>query len=690
MQNQSGKVMLACKICSKSYSSVGPFKRHMKTHDGKEKGEQMDEEMLEPSDLTSDDLGPAADVEKGTTVWYEDKNDSLNDSSGELSYLLRLNNDSFLNAANEAEDNLGLNYEDDWFNNINDLQFESEFAQEVMRSSMEHKDKCNECKNTKEELSRLKQHMQRQQVVIEKYEKASKAAELTKNHLRNTLKKKDSEIIELTQKLDSTHQDNRTPIGNKLTDYKLDKILKQVDDLSVDNLRRPTWSDLTMAKIEIIAAIKKSNEPMQGVPQEGVQQTVPEEAHSQNSRRQARSGPMQSVPQEGGQQTVPEEAYSQISHSQPRHEPMSKLQNLVLISQMMWYLQSVSQEGGQPTVPEEAHSQNTLRQSRSGPMHSVPQEGVQQTVPEEAHNQNSHRQPRYGPMQSVPQGGVHQTVTEEAHSLNSHRQPRSEPMRSVSQEGVQRAVPEEAHSQNSCRQQLGPGTVKFEDNIREVTAILGDSVTHNLNQAVVERATSTFLHIPGRKGSNGAKTRRCYTARKGGRFVNNNYCEMLPTILKEARVDNLVMQAPIADITNLATLVEEGKTDKASELARDSSAVMVHLAKRAIEEYPSISKVIVIKRPIRLDNLESLSKFSNDVLEQKITNLNSNKILVAEHNVNYQGLSKEDVFGTPSARNDGVHMNGRLGRKAFTTSMINVLNSCGILSKAKQQTLNHM
>ena len=269
--------MLACKICSKSYSSVGPFKRHMKTHDGKEKGEQMDEEMLEPSDLTSDDLGPAADVEKGTNMWYEDENDSLNDSSGELSYLLRLNNDSFLNAANEAEDNLGLNYEDDWFNNINDLQFESEFAQEVRRSSMEYKDKCNGCKNTKEELSRIKQHMQRQH---EKYEKASKAAELTKNHLRNTLKKKDSEIIELTQKLDSTHQDNRTQIGNKLTDYKLDKILKQVDDLSVDNLRHPTWSDLTMAKIEIIAAIKKSNEPMQGVPQEGVQHTVPEEAHS--------------------------------------------------------------------------------------------------------------------------------------------------------------------------------------------------------------------------------------------------------------------------------------------------------------------------------------------------------------------------------------------------------------------------
>ena len=64
------------------------------------------------------------------------------------------------------------------------------------------------------------------------------------------------------------------------------------------------------------------------------------------------------------------------------------------------------------------------------------------------------------------------------------------------------------------------------------------------------------------------------------------------------------------------------------------------------------------------------------------------KISVIDHNIAVQGLTKEDVFGVKSERNDGVHMNGKHGKKAFTNSMINVIKSCGISKQKRIIKLN--
>ena len=148
----------------------------------------------------------------------------------------------------------------------------------------------------------------------------------------------------------------------------------------------------------------------------------------------------------------------------------------------------------------------------------------------------------------------------------------------------------------------------FSKNKREITAILGDSITHNLNTAELERKTATFIHLPGRKGSAGAKTRKCYTASRGKRIPENNFCEKLPIILGEAKVDNLILQASANDITNLK---DEANMEEATAKAEESSMLMVHLANRATREYPQIKKVVILTRPPRLDTLSELSEKSN-------------------------------------------------------------------------------
>ena len=172
--------------------------------------------------------------------------------------------------------------------------------------------------------------------------------------------------------------------------------------------------------------------------------------------------------------------------------------------------------------------------------------------------------------------------------------------------------------------------IMFSKNTRVIMALLGDSITHNINTAEVERQTSKFIHLPGRKGSAGAKTRRCYTARRGKRFPENNFCEKLPIILGEAKIDNLILQASANDITNLK---DEENMEEARAKAEESSRLMVHLANRATREYPQIKKVVILTRPPRLDALSDLSEKSNIAIKEEAIKYRNDKMNIVEHNI---------------------------------------------------------
>ena len=124
--------------------------------------------------------------------------------------------------------------------------------------------------------------------------------------------------------------------------------------------------------------------------------------------------------------------------------------------------------------------------------------------------------------------------------------------------------------------------------------------------------------------------------------------------------------------------------EEARAKAEESSRLMVHLANRATREYPQIKKVVILTRGPRLDALSDLSEKSNIALKEEAIKYGNGKINVVEHNIALQGLTKENVFGVKSERNDGIHMN----KQAYTHSIINVLKSVGIAKKKIMSKLN--
>ena len=153
-------------------------------------------------------------------------------------------------------------------------------------------------------------------------------------------------------------------------------------------------------------------------------------------------------------------------------------------------------------------------------------------------------------------------------------------------------------------------------------------------------------------------------------------------------MDNLILQSSANDITNLKPDITTENIVEIQSKADETSRLMVHLADRATREYPNINKVVILALPPRLDSLSEISEKANNALKEEVKKYNNDKICVVEPNIALQGLTKENVFGSKSERNDGVHMNGKHGKEAYTNSIINALKSSGIANKKKNTKLN--
>ena len=78
--------------------------------------------------------------------------------------------------------------------------------------------------------------------------------------------------------------------------------------------------------------------------------------------------------------------------------------------------------------------------------------------------------------------------------------------------------------------------------------------------------------------SKGARSQRRYTVRPRGRFPGSNFCQVLPKILAETRVDNIILQTPANDITNLENQIVEADEETIKNKVGESSKVMAYLA----------------------------------------------------------------------------------------------------------------
>ena len=196
--------------------------------------------------------------------------------------------------------------------------------------------------------------------------------------------------------------------------------------------------------------------------------------------------------------------------------------------------------------------------------------------------------------------------------------------------------------------------------------LLGDRVTHSVNIAEVERHTNTFIHLPGKKGAGGGIKFRCCTARRGVKFPDNNFDRKIPEILAEVKTDDLILQAPTNDISNVSELINKHGTvdgcnvNIVNDAAMEYSWTMVKLAEIVIKKYPNVYKVIIIKRP----PYRKGESFANTYLEQVVEDTQNNKVITAKHNLETLGLIQEQIFGSTSDRFNGINIYGPKGQQS--------------------------
>ena len=220
--------------------------------------------------------------------------------------------------------------------------------------------------------------------------------------------------------------------------------------------------------------------------------------------------------------------------------------------------------------------------------------------------------------------------------------------------------------------------------------LIGDSNMKTINCRTVEAALGGGKLLCGSHiSSSNKEVRTAETGRPGSaynsvpdypgaRFRRSSFKEVVPQMLAKQICDNLVLQSPANDITNLSQVPEH----QHQGWAEASSRNMVNIAEQAIIKYPNIKKVVLLEHLPRADSDHNaaLAVHSNSALRKfASSSIFSNQIVVASHPSLDLLTEKKTVaiFG-PRNRGDGIHLRGSEGPRRHTSSVISALQSVGI------------
>ena len=176
----------------------------------------------------------------------------------------------------------------------------------------------------------------------------------------------------------------------------------------------------------------------------------------------------------------------------------------------------------------------------------------------------------------------------------------------------------------------------------------------------------------------------------GGKFPNKNFLDVIENELDDCDYDILVLGGGTIEITNLDTKVDP---DKKLLFFKDeiltANQKMFSLAESALHSYPSLQKVIILRRPPRFDPITTdplelkpqLSRLGDAILFDIWCNSPfKNQITIGDHTIpHHLDENHLKIFGNPELNHyDGLHMYGPDGRKVFMASILTILKSAGI------------
>ena len=213
---------------------------------------------------------------------------------------------------------------------------------------------------------------------------------------------------------------------------------------------------------------------------------------------------------------------------------------------------------------------------------------------------------------------------------------------------------------------------------RDWTLLVGDSHVKSVNSRHIERRLKgNRLRNP---AASSPREGSAYTTSKnwpGAQFPDSNLAERVPKLLSERPYKNIIVLTPSNNIKNIENLEAEEQKKFAFKTAADT----VTIVEKAIANSEYLEKAVIVELPPRADSkrLQELTEFTNFTLRSLVENSKLNKqITIASLDPIYE-YSEYDIFGSPSARqNDGIHMRGKFGKKAYTESILTALMSAGL------------
>lgn len=218
---------------------------------------------------------------------------------------------------------------------------------------------------------------------------------------------------------------------------------------------------------------------------------------------------------------------------------------------------------------------------------------------------------------------------------------------------------------------------------------IGDSISSNVEISMLENATKARIKTA--KAYSAAFDTETNIAKQAAMFPASNFTDVVSRELKNGKFTTVLLQAGSVDITNLNTKENPEKyTEYFKQVAVMSATNLFQVAENAFKDSPSTSKVIIMKQIPRYDPLEvdplslkpSLSLLFNKTLTKLWMDSSlKDKIFIGTHNIECNGAIREARYRhTKSGKFDGIHLYGSSGRKAYTRSVLNILQSAKITS----------
>ena len=204
---------------------------------------------------------------------------------------------------------------------------------------------------------------------------------------------------------------------------------------------------------------------------------------------------------------------------------------------------------------------------------------------------------------------------------------------------------------------------------------VGDSVTMNVNFGLLERESQTAIRAVEANGTDSG----CNTGNTAA------FIDVIDDELKKDKFNTLVMAAGPTEISKL----EMTKTSDAMLLREETVDIakkVVSIAEAALENFPDLEKVILIRATPRFDPPSmdpaqlkpQLALLADSVLfglwcESRY----KDKIVLGNHDLSeWSKHNHSDIYGhSLNTGHDGVHLTGRLGRTVLTRSLLSVLRT---------------